>query len=87
MLELADNDVAFLGFSESSQEHIEVVLHLLGCLGVDFTCDTFNIVDRSPSESFDELQIISLSPLAETLRRLVGIFLLHFIRNLLKVLL
>jgi hypothetical protein len=73
MLELSQHDITFLCFSESCQEHVEIMLHLFCRLCINFGSYSFHIFNGSPPEGFYELDVILLTPVAETL---VNVFLI-----------
>lgn len=60
MLKLTKHNVSLLGFTESSQEDVEVMLNLFRSFGVDLGSNAIHVINWSPSESFDELDIVSL---------------------------
>ena len=85
VLKLPQHNVSFLGFSESCEKHIQIMLHLLRGLGVDFGGYAFDVLNGSSFEGFDELVIVLECPIAESLRNLLVILIFYFLRNLLVV--
>lgn len=87
VLELSQDDVSFFGFTESSQEDIEIVLNLFSCFGVNFRGDSINVIDWPSSEGFDELNVISLRPIMKSLLNILNVLIFQSIWNYFEVVL
>jgi len=85
-MELAVDDVSFLQFVVSAQQHLQILFDLGCCLGFNFRRNAFEIIDGPPPESFHELVKVFSCPLYKPLEVVLFILLLKLRRNWLRVL-
>ena len=63
------------------------MLDLFNLLGVDLGGDTFHVIDGATTEGFQELPIVLLAPVVETLAQKLSVFFFQLLGDLLKIVL
>lgn len=87
LLKLFQHDITLFGLTETSQEYVQVVLHLFYLLGVDFRSYAFYIVYLTTAEGFQELPIVLLGPIVKSLTQQISILFFELLRNFFKIIL